>query len=161
MAQLSKIEESSQATTTVQIIRGKFPERNRMKLAKRQHQHGSYWEVPHLLNTLDSIIEELEAVSNFEQPQLGHVETTLIAHTQRCSPNPYSKRSYVAPAQHPPSPKNRDNRMISSNVVLDPFNPQEWNDSSEDELSTQFSSTLVCSSIPVEYDSNPPPSNDN
>ncbi|KHJ77896.1 peptidase family A16, partial [Oesophagostomum dentatum] len=107
MAQLSKLEESSQATTTMQIIRSKFPKRTRMRLAKRQHQHGSDWEVPHLFNALDSIIEELEAVSDFEQPQLDHVKTTLTAHTQRYSPNPYSKRSYAASTQHPPSLKNR------------------------------------------------------
>ncbi|EYC29647.1 hypothetical protein Y032_0006g3099 [Ancylostoma ceylanicum] len=66
MIQLDKLEDNSESTVVMQLIRDKFPEYTRTKLAKRQHKHGTVFKTSQLLAALDTIIEQQEAVNYFK-----------------------------------------------------------------------------------------------
>ncbi|EYB93557.1 hypothetical protein Y032_0181g874 [Ancylostoma ceylanicum] len=113
MAQLSKLEDNSQSTATMQIIRSKFPESTRTELAKRQYQHGNDWELPHLLATLDAIIEEQEAVFDFERPRVEY-ERSLTVRPESRSPSINQKRNRQNPSptrRYPKFPRWNDNEI--------------------------------------------------
>ncbi|KAL6743080.1 hypothetical protein Aduo_016164 [Ancylostoma duodenale] len=93
MVQLDKLEDNSRSTATMQIIRDKFPELTRLKLEKRQHKQGTDWTMSQLLDALDAIIEQQEAVCEIRQTS-DHTTTMVTQHTRHLPPQRDKRTNY-------------------------------------------------------------------
>ncbi|EYC15276.1 hypothetical protein Y032_0037g3428 [Ancylostoma ceylanicum] len=88
LSQLSTMESSSDAISMLELVRSKFPEKTRHELAKRQHASGTTWNLEQLIEGLEAVVEELEAIDDYQSP----LQTTEY-HTHSTSLSPRRSRS--------------------------------------------------------------------
>ncbi|EYC39803.1 hypothetical protein Y032_0640g1017 [Ancylostoma ceylanicum] len=65
IAQLNKLEDNSTATSTINIVRRKFPLQIQQQLAKREYNAGTAWTLADILDCLDRIVAEYEAMQDY------------------------------------------------------------------------------------------------
>ncbi|KAL6742842.1 hypothetical protein Aduo_015947 [Ancylostoma duodenale] len=68
LSQLCTMKSSSDAINMLELVRSKFPEKTRHELAKRQHASGTTWNLEQLIEGLEAVVEELEAIDDYQSP---------------------------------------------------------------------------------------------